>query len=347
MIDKRTVFVLGAGASCPYGYPSGAHLRKHICLSQGLWQSYNLSGIGSQSAQEEGRLKEIQEFIDKFRKSSIKSIDLFMANNPKLAPIGKYIIAFEIFRAERDSRFGEEAKLEQEQIADKQHRGTFGPLNLLSSPLFMGQDWYSYLYNHLLEGKVGNDDLPDFSNGNLAFVTFNYDRSLEQFLYEALRYSFTEVLEERVVQCLKQLKILHVYGQVASLQWQNPSDYVDYKPQTNESLLQRAANVRTIYEEKENPELIEAQNLLKQAKRLFILGFGYAPENMSVLGLPALIPQTCWVYGTAFGANEKEVKRIRTRIIDGLRTDPPNMKAEHRIVIESTDCLELLRNYLD
>ena len=67
---------------------------------------------------------------------------------------------------------------------------------------------------------------------------------------------------------------------------------------------------------------------------------------MDVLGLPGLIPQTCWVYGTAFGANDKEVKRIRNRVIKGLRTDTPNIKSEFRIVIESSDCLDLLRNYL-
>jgi len=345
LIDRKTVFVLGAGGSCPYGYPSGAHLRKRICLFQGLWQSYNASGIPNELAQKEkSRLKEIKEFIDKFNKSRIKSIDLFIANNPKLAPIGKYIIAFEIFKAEQNSHFGEEAKFEQEQIADTQRRGIRGPSDLLSLPLFMGEDWYSFLYNHLIEGKVGKDDLPDFSDGNLGFITFNYDRSLEQFLYEALRYSFTEVPEERVVQCLKQLKILHVYGQTVPLKWQNPDDYVDYKQKPSESLLQRAANnIKTIYEEKVNPELMEAQNLIKQSEQMFFLGFGYASENMEVLGLPSIIPQRCLVYGTAFGANDKEVKRIHKRIIDGDTTDS---KAARRKVIESTDCLELLRNYL-
>jgi len=345
--DKKTVFVLGAGASCPYGYPSGARLRERICLSPGFWQSYNISyEIVNPLVQKESRLEEIQKFQNAFSKSKIKSVDLFMANNPTLAPIGKYIIAFEIFQAERQSYFGEEAKLKQEEMADEQRRGIRGPLNLLSSPLFMGQDWYSYLYNRILEVLVGKEALPHFSNNNLTFITFNYDRSLEQFFYEALRYSFTEVTEERVVQCLKQLKISHVYGQIASLKWQNQDDYVDYSFQVDETVLQKAANnIRTIYEEKENPELIEAQNLLQQADEIFFVGFGYAQENMEVLGLPGVISPNCLVYGTAFNMIDEEARRIKATIDHGRKTQGRYHKGPTNI--ESVDCLMLLRKYLN
>jgi len=345
VIDKRTVFVLGAGASCPYGYPSGARLRERICLSEGFWQDYQAS---RQIPQVNIRLQHIQEFKERFNKSRIKSIDLFMAKNPKLASMGKYIIAFEIFRAEQRSCFGEEAQLQKEQIADLQRHGKRGVSQFLSLPVFQGGDWYSYLYNRLMGEALGKNDLPDFSNGNLAFVTFNYDRSLEHFLYEGLCNLFEGDLHDEVLGRLKQLRILHVYGQIAPLKWQDSEKGVDYHAQITESLLQSASsNIRTIYEEKENPELIEAQNLLKQAREIFFLGFGYARENMSVLNLPASIPQNCWVYGTAFGGNNEEVKRIRKRIVEGLLTDPPNIKGEIRINIEPTDCLELLRNHLD
>lgn len=35
MITRRTVLVLGAGASKPYGYPLGGELRNQIC---GVWR---------------------------------------------------------------------------------------------------------------------------------------------------------------------------------------------------------------------------------------------------------------------------------------------------------------------
>jgi len=342
LIDKKTVFVLGAGASCPYGYPSGARLRERVCLSQGFILSYNTSRIAAQIR--ETRLQDINKFKDAFNKSRIKSIDLFMAHNPKLASIGKYIIAFEILRAEQKSLFGEEAKLEQETL-EYMNRS---PLDLLSRSLFQGEDWCYLLYNRLIEGLVGKDALPDFSNVNIAFVTFNYDRSLEQYLYEALRYSFIEVSEERIVQALNQLKILHVYGKIASLKWQNQIDYVDYKPKVSESLLQRAANnIRTIYEEKQNPELIQAQNLLKQAEEIFFLGFGYADENMEVLGLPDLIPPRCEVYGTAFNMIPEEVKRVFSKLHSRQTRDKRVHLAPAATRIDNLDCLMLLRKYLN
>ncbi len=343
MINKKTVFVLGAGASCPYGYPSGARLRELICFNGGFLQNYKeyLQSNKSVITKNENKLGDLNQFIKTFKDANIKSIDVFMADNPKLAPIGKYIIAYEIFRAEHRSCFGEEAERIQERLEDLRQDPNRKEY-LRGTADFQGGDWYFYLYNRLI--GVGKDALPDFSDGNLAFITFNYDRSLEQFFYKSLRNLFTEVSEDRIVQSLKQLKILHVYGQIAPLKWQNPSDYVDYKPKTDESLLQRAANnIRTIYEEKQNPELIAAQNLLKQSDEIFFLGFGYAPENMEVLGLPGVIPPKCLIYGTAFNLIKEEAERIETAINHG-RGQAYNIRPTK--IESNVDCLMLLRRYL-
>jgi hypothetical protein len=324
MIDKKTVFILGAGASCPYGYPSGARLRELICFDGGFWQSYTeyLRYNNSVQSTKEEKSGEVNRFRKIFKDANIKSIDVFMADNPKLAPIGKYIIAYEVFRAEQQSCFGEEAKRIQEDRAmtsDSKSRRD----HIRGTPDFQGGDWYFYLYSRLIEGLVGKDALPDFSNGNLAFITFNYDRSLEHFIYESLSNSFTEVPETEVIKCLKKLKILHVYGRTAPLKWQDPEQGVDYKPNIEESLLERAAaNIKTIYEQKKNSELDEAIVLLVQADEIFFLGFGYAPENMEVLRLPGVIPPGyCRIYGTALELYDAEINRIHNRIFKGLKTD--------------------------
>jgi hypothetical protein len=348
VIDKKTVFVLGAGASCPYGYPTGSELRKLICFEGGFLGSYIDYLRDNKSVQntKEDRRREVNQFRKFFKDANIKSIDVFMANNPKLALIGKYIIAYEIFISERNSCFGEEAKRKQEQLEDLR-KDPDKKSYLWKIACFEGGDWYFYLYNRLIEGLVGKDALPDFSDSKLAFITFNYDRSLEHFLYESLRNSFTEVSENDVVKSLKKLKILHVYGQVASLKWQNPDDYVDYKPQTDEPLLQLAAkNIRTIYEEKQNPELIEAQNLLKQAEQIFFLGFGYAPENMEVLNLIQMVSPVVQVYGTAFNLEPNEINNIHRKIDNSIPATSKGYKHQYNIKVENMDCLKLLRNYL-
>lgn len=339
---------MGAGASCPYGYPSGARLRERIVLSQGLWQSYMTYHLPDFSGTaKESKSQEIREFIDAFDKANIRSIDLFIANNPKLATIGKYIIAFEILRAEQQSLFGEKAKFEREHLAHLQNHQGRSPADLFPQPLFLGGDWYSYLYNRLIAELVGKSTLPDFSNGNLAFITFNYDRSLEYILYDSLRNSFTEVSETDIITCLRKLKILHVYGQVAPLKWQDSEQGIDYRPQISEALLQKtAANIKTMYELKESPELNEAQQLLEQAEQIFFLGFGYAPENMGILGLPMVISPPCFVYGTGFNLIAEEIHRVYIAV-HGKRKLRGNFASPTKIGLGDVDCFILLRKYLN
>ncbi len=324
MIEKRTVFVLGAGASCPYGYPSGAQLRKRICLDfDGKYLIYldarNKAGVGG--AWDLYEPHQVNEFTSKFFKSSKKSIDVYLAANPQSAGIGKYIIAFEIFDAEKSSNFREHA--------------------------VEGQDWLSYLFNRLTEDVTAPDRLPDFSDGNVGFISFNYDRSLEHFLYESLRNSFTEVPEEKILLCLKDLRIIHVYGKTAPLEWEG-GDYTKYVPKNiDETLLRKAARrIWTIYERQESLELKEAHELLQRAGRIFFLGFGYAPENMRVLKLPDLIPPGCEVYGTAFNRVNKEVEDILHKLHFVRKADPDNYKDRYETTIEPCDCLMLLRKYL-
>jgi hypothetical protein len=340
MIDKRTVFVLGAGASCPYGYPSGAHLRERICLRT----EHPKYGVLSRVLDENNH-RFVGKFKRTFEDSSTKSIDLFLARNPRLAPIGKCFIAFEMFAAEERSRFRERAKQQQElnrHLSEERHINTY-----LLAKEFLGDDWYSYLFDRLTTALVEKDDLPDFSEGKLAFITFNYDRSLEYFLHESLCNSFTEVPEAKVIPCLNNLRILHVYGCVAPLKWEDPDAGVDYRAPISEPLLRSAAkNIKTIYEEKESPELTEAHELLGSAERIFFLGFGYASENMEVLKLPEVIAPLCEVHGTAFTKMDKEIKDIRDAMHAGRKRDPNVYTSPDRTVIENCDCLMLLRKYL-
>jgi hypothetical protein len=343
LIDKRTVFVLGAGASCPYGYPSGEQLRKQICLDlRGRYQKYaeknNISGH---------QIGEVGDFIEKFERSNNPSIDLFITlnKNTNLVKTGKYIISHEIFCSERRSCFGEKSKIQKEKITLTNylsHEEKF-----VHSGYFQGDDWYSYLFRRLTANLTKPDILPDFSNDKISFITFNYDRSLEYFLYDSMINSFTEIQEDEVVKCLKQLKIIHIYGQIALLKWQDSNNSIEYHLSINEDLLQKTApNIKTIYEQENSPKLEEARQLLAKAERIFFLGFGDAQENMAVLGLPGIIPNRCRVYGTSFGAEEKEIRDIRNRIVSGLQPDMTMDKNEERIEIKNMDCLRLLKNCL-
>ncbi|MBN2020965.1 MAG: hypothetical protein JW749_12170 [Sedimentisphaerales bacterium] len=322
MIDKKTVFVLGAGASCPYGYPSGSQLREDICLRfKNRYIEYLNSAEPNYGARED-KISIVDHFAKTFLKSRIQSIDLFLANNRRLASTGKYIIAFEIL-----------------EIENKSHS--------LEQSYQLQQDWYLYLFNRFIRGITTGDRLPDFSNGKIGFITFNYDRSLENLLYESLRNSFNDIPEHEIYRCLKSIEIIHVYGQIAPLQWQNQADYVGYGTPLNEALLKKiSCNIKTIYEEEKTSALEDAHDMLEAAERVFFLGFGYAPENMEILKLPRIISKTSKFYGTAFGLESREIQDIFKRVHDGLQQGSHLKINPHEIKLEKEmDCLKLLRNY--
>jgi hypothetical protein len=244
-----------------------------------------------------------------------------MARNPSFVEVGKYIIALKMFDSESKSRFREKSKEEQ--------------------------DWYFYLFDRLTSTVIDENTLCNFSKNKISFITFNYDRSLEQFLYESLRNSLNQVPEVKVINEINGIRIIHLYGQIAPLVWQDAQNGFEYKHRITHNLLVRCKkNLRTIYEETENPGLKEAEKLIEEAEQIFILGFGYAKENMEVLGLPKLIPPSCRVYGTGFNLIEEEIKRIRSAIYGGRKTRG-NIEPITKIESGDIDCLMLLRKHLN
>ena len=85
MPDQKTVLILGAGASAPYGFPTGQALIDWICgefvgVAGGL-------GVGE---------VEVKQFVSRLRRSGANSIDLFLEHNPDLQRTGKIAIAYAI-----------------------------------------------------------------------------------------------------------------------------------------------------------------------------------------------------------------------------------------------------------
>ena len=107
MIENKTVFVLGAGASCPYGYSFGKELRSTIISS--FWSQYE-SYINKHPKLQpslDGILNKAREFMDIFEKSTTESIDLFLARNNEFEIMGKTAIILSIFAREHGSGFRE------------------------------------------------------------------------------------------------------------------------------------------------------------------------------------------------------------------------------------------------
>lgn len=320
MIKRKTVFILGAGASHPYGLPLGIRLRESIIkYFLSMYSAYLRTYISNDGIIGEA-ITEAKRFCSCFEKSNIKSIDKFLSNNYKLyGELGKLAIMILILSDEEESY-------------------------LLKKSPFPIQDWYTYLYNFLIK-DIYPENWNSFLTNEISFVTFNYDRSLEHFFYESLHNSFLFAHKDDLLTIAKNIPIVHVYGKIADLDWQAGgnrgipygSHWLEYKMQDF------THNIKIIFDKRNeaHEELQKAKEYIRNAENIFFLGFGYAEENLKILDIPAIFEKRPEIYGTAVGLEHGEVIRIKEK----LSLHP---LSKEKITIDNKfDCLLLLRNFLE
>src|SRR3990172_1198198 len=183
MLKIPTVFVLGAGASAPYGYPVGRVLVEQIVTR----------GVPEGSVLHTNAFREFQTIL---KESGADSIDAFLERRTDLLPLGKLAIAHALIGYEQHERLWEDTRITKT-----------GPVPI--------DNWYKYLLNKLLV-DVPFDKLAEMP---ISFVTFNYDRSLEHFLFTALMRRYGKP-EQDVAAVLQRIPIVHVYGDLGPLPWQ-------------------------------------------------------------------------------------------------------------------------------
>ena len=310
MIKEETVFILGAGASKPYGYPTGAELRKIIINEFHNQDHFNSLNNLDLDISKEYTINYIDDFINKFKLSSTKSIDLFLSRNPKFMDIGKLAIKLSIYNSELGSIFRE--KVERE------------------------EDWYSYLFDRLTNESTASDQYI-ITDNRIKFITFNYDRSLEHFLYESMINSYSEMDTGIIEHEVKKIKLIHMFGTISPLPWQENGGLAYRK---NKVFIDNADNLDIIYNKTDDPMIIEAQKYIRKAKLIFFLGFGYAKENLELLDFPHILQPDQKVFGTTYGFISKEVRDIKEKYF--ITEEIP----EKNIVLEDCNSLDLIRNHL-
>ena len=244
MIERPTTLVLGAGASQPYQFPLGAKLRRDIL------------NVGSNPhllrSSELGNHWQLAEFLEAFRQSRLYSIDSFLTARPEMAEVGKLAIAAVLLEYE--------TTYASYLTADE-------------------QNWYDYLWNQLANGHSWEE----LSFDNLSIVTFNYDRSLEHFLLTAMMGTYKQTLGDAAKK-LKQLKIVHVYGDIGAASPLEDGYEAYARPIVPARVARGATRLKVIPEARvDEPTLLEAQRLLRKAKAICFLGFGFDRTNLARL----------------------------------------------------------------
>jgi len=298
MIETPTVFILGAGASEPYRFPIGSDLRLQVI--HGLLPNSGISNVLS----DRGLFskEEMEKFRLRLERAGGYSVDSFLSidQNKEFLRIGKAAMAVILINCESENDF-------------------FQP-----SP----QRWIRDVYAAM------SAPLERLKDNKVSFVTFNYDRSLEHFLFESIRHGYGHPPDDFIREIMDSFNIIHLHGNLGWLPWQNHAGYRPYNPELSKEAIEMCIqSIKIVHEpivDERDKEFSRARDLLKNAKRIYCLGFGYGAQNMQNLDFMSL--PTSSVRGSGYGLTAHQCDQIAHA-------------TQNRVaVFQGTNCMEFLRS---
>jgi len=150
----------------------------------------------------------------------------------------------------------------------------------------------------------------------VVVFTFNYDRSLEHFLYLAYHSlggrssSDPHIVADR----MRNLGFLHIHGSFSPLPWQNGNSGRPYGPTIDKEVI-RECGRRILFtgDSAESEFRGEPPSYwLDQAEQIFFLGFGFDPANLKRLGMDKIEVKAPKYMGfTSMGMTEHRITELR------------------------------------
>lgn len=306
MFREKTVFILGAGASWHYSCPTGEELVQLVSHKAGefrkfLLDSARIAHVPQIIADRFPKLHslsdpynvgtwqqisfECMEISDRLARSNPPVIDYFLAHNPDLRDIGRFLIAWVILECEAKHGHGRKNR-NRVPGHEQNHR----------------DDWYRYLLSKLMNDCRAPSDL---CANQVTFVSFNYDVSLELGLYDGLTAtSFFNNEPHNIQNFFSAERFLHVYGSVRDCppiklegvevllkgddvlrgqdsQWSNQQKLLD----TIYSASKRISTIETHDKTTNEATIKAAAQIIDDARYVYILGYGFDSMNNQRLGL--------------------------------------------------------------
>lgn len=282
MIETKTLLIVGAGASVPYGYPTGQELKEELCKSSMLKDLYTSNVEYSRKiiVHERG----VELFCQVFKASDFLSIDAFLATRGS-EEIGKQ-------PSGTHNTFGSYETCGKSAIACRLIEREIKTPYL---PEAKEDHWLQYLWNRM------NDVPPSkFKDNQLKIISFNYDRVVEQYFQTVIEnaYGFSPA---EATALRKSIEIIHVYGNLQNL---------EERPYGEKPIdLSTVANCIKVIPEarEENDAQFEmARAMIGWADKICLIGFGFDPTNIRRLGFPNHDLSGKRIYSTQYGMTVSE-----------------------------------------
>lgn len=332
MFRRHTLFILGAGASCEVGLPTGAELTKIIAkkLTVGHDRHRGYSAPNSELAESfpwivqgaPSPKEEAQKYYEAANRISEAlplepSIDQFIDNHggdKYIELCGKLAIVHSILEAENRSEIFTD--FEKNEYTPK-----YGKIE---------NTWYTaFIHNLCTDCHI--DQLETLFD-NVAFIVFNYDRCLEHILYHALQSKYG-IGDGHAADILSKLKIFHPYGTVGKLGWQDQEPLNPFgNKATPSGLISLTNEIKTFTERVENRQSIdEMRGLVDWAENIVFLGFAFYPQNINLI-TPETNHGVKNIYSSTFGLSnsfrEENRQKLRGSFTKGggIVNTKPNAK---------------------
>lgn len=295
MLQSRTLLILGAGASKEAGFPLGLELRDQLTamLSIVFSSDRQLSGdrvlgryLQSLTQDDEAkalRLLEAARMVSR-KLPQVPSIDALLSilSDPDAVAIAKAAICVAISRAEGDSLVnkGSEPGYDAKYFSK------------------LSATWYGKFFE-LLHQRVPASAL-NMLFEELTVISFNYDRSFEEYLFRAVQNLY-DLSSEDSASLVRNLQVIHPYGRIAPLDWEQRGGL---KYGGIPSVERAEVAIKTFSEQIADDRLqTRMDEAIQNSERVIFLGFGFLEENMDVLD-PGLQMRRKPLRGTAYGFSE-------------------------------------------
>ncbi len=311
MFRQRTLFIIGAGASCEVNLPAGKGPRKAIasCLNMKFDRGQLISGSPyiadalGQSLRRKGQSPNINAHFHAARSISngiyqATSIDSYMdahRGNEEIDLCGKLAIVQSILEAERSSTL-------------------FANIGAAISHEALEDTWYAKLFQLLIEGRSKSEVSRLFEN--VSFIVFNYDRCLEHFLLNAIQ-SYYHLHEQEAASILRDTFIYHPYGVVGKLPWQDGGTVRFGEAAQNTALLDVAYQIKTFTQRIDDEvELAKMRSPVTDAHTVVFLGFAFHSQNMELLKSEKANVRR--IYASAHDISDSDVEVIQSHVLNVL-----------------------------
>ena len=337
---RNTVYIVGAGASYEADLPVGNRLKDDIArilrmdFEHGSFKDGNYDLYQTFRRHTSNDTSEVNEYLQACQHIRNKmplaiSIDNFIDSergNEKLALCGKVAIVDAILKSEKGSKL----------YFDK-----YSGNRSLNFPA-LENTWYLPFFRTLTENCRADDLSKRFAS--ITLVIFNYDRCIEHFLHHALM-NYYRLSEGDAAEIISNLMIIHPYGTVGSLPWQDraSSTLMEYGGEIQmHRLIEYAQRIRTFTEGAHSAPMGKLKTNMKYTERLIFLGFAFHRLNMDLLSLTDVDryenPSVIDCYATAFETSKSDQDSISGSITHLYEN-------ELNINIENMTCSQLFRDY--